>query len=580
MKKKKSPTSNDNLELALVNSESEDLVEPSEWTIVSAMNRVLLLAHKSQLSPEFWEKCKNPMSYLTQALGLSDIQVVVLAVLIEAGASLSWRKLGNFLGCSRLTMMTYSEDIEGLVDMRWAYNKGCHEDNGQIYEGFALEHGVVTAIRHNTKFVPEKIDGLTTQGLVDKLEARFERMPRNIRIDFDSEERWMVQLLDANRELPLCKEVLALNDVHEQSLMMLIINDYARYADTDIEGLYLSTIDDYYPSDYVCNHMRRKLKSGNHTLFKKGWIEFYCNNGVVDVQRYKLTDYAKNELLADYAPFKSEIVNNTDRQVISHTTITEKELFYNASEQQQIDSLTDMLSQEHLKEVQKRLEQEGMRKGVACLFHGGPGTGKTETVLQIARQTGRDIMQIEIAGLRDKWVGESEKNIKAVFSRYRKLCRNSEVMPILFFNEADGVFGKRFENIEGSVDKMDNAMQNIILQEMETLEGVLIATTNLTANLDSAFERRFLFKIEFNKPEVEVKAKIWHSMLKDISFDDAMVLASQFDFSGGQIENVVRKRTIGRILTGTNASLDELVEYCNAERLNSQSEMKRIGFAK
>jgi SpoVK/Ycf46/Vps4 family AAA+-type ATPase len=183
--------------------------------------------------------------------------------------------------------------------------------------------------------------------------------------------------------------------------------------------------------------------------------------------------------------------------------------------------------------------------------------------------------------MRDKFVGESEKNIKEVFSRYRKLCQNSEVMPILFFNEADGIFGKR-SNCSGSnpsVEKMDNAMQNIILQEMEDLEGILIATTNLTNNFDTAFERRFIFKIEFHKPDTDVKTKIWCSMLKDISADDAHQLASHFDFSGGQIENIARKRTVDYILSGKYASLDEIEGYCRAELLTGR-ERRSIGFTR
>ena len=187
-------------------------------------------------------------------------------------------------------------------------------------------------------------------------------------------------------------------------------------------------------------------------------------------------------------------------------------------------------------------------------------------------------MQVDIAGLRDKWVGESEKNIKEVFSRYRQICQNSEVMPILFFNEADAIINKRTENVEHSVDKMDNAMQNIILQEIEDLEGILIATTNLTSNLDKAFERRFLYKIEFHKPDTDVKTKIWRSMLKDISVDEARMLASHFDFSGGQIENIARKRTVDYILSGKFASLDEIETYCQAELLGNKNEHRPIGF--
>jgi SpoVK/Ycf46/Vps4 family AAA+-type ATPase len=127
---------------------------------------------------------------------------------------------------------------------------------------------------------------------------------------------------------------------------------------------------------------------------------------------------------------------------------------------------------------------------------------------------------------------------------------------------------------------MENAMQNIILQELEDLDGILIATTNLTSNLDSAFERRFLFKIEFHKPSTEVKAQIWQSMMKDLSRDDALQLASHFDFSGGQIENIARKRTVDYILSGKFATLDEIESYCRAEQLDNKKERHHIaGFS-
>ena len=325
--------------------------------------------------------------------------------------------------------------------------------------------------------------------------------------------------------------------------------------------------------------MRYELRNGTHPLIVCGYIEHKCDDGQVDSEQYMLTRKAKAELLSAYKPSHAKCRRSQPnrRFLKSHTSIKEKSLFFNASEQEQIERLTSLLSTDNLPSIQQRLEEQGMRKGFACLFYGAPGTGKTETVLQIARQTGRDLMQVDIAGLRDKWVGESEKNIKEVFARYRDLCKHTEVMPILFFNEADAIINKRTENIERSVDKMDNAMQNIILQEIEDLDGILIATTNLTSNLDRAFERRFLYKVEFHKPDTEVKAKIWCAMLKDISNDDARHLASRFDFSGGQIENIARKRTVDYILSGKYASLHEIEDYCRAELLNGK-ERRCIGF--
>ena len=556
----------------------DEFKEPDTWTIITALDRILDLALDSQLSDEFWKSVKNPLAFLNKELGLTNVQIVALAMLIEAGEPMSWKSMGNYLGCSRLSIMVYSEEIEELVTKRWAIHKGVHEIGG-FFEGIALVRGVVTALRHNKTFVPEKIDGLNEQQFVDKLERHVEKNMNDRNAVFNDDEEWMREFAKANPHLPLCHEVLKFDDIHVQSLLLLIVVDYAQWEGSDGEGLTFQTIDGLYPEEYDCDFMREGLRDGTHPLIQCGYIEHKCNEGQADTEQYMLTRKAKSELLSAYMPSHSKCrrMRPDDRFLKSHDAIREKSLFFNTSEQEQIERLTSLLSTETLPSIQKRLEEQGMRKGFACLFYGAPGTGKTETVLQIARQTGRDLMQVDIAGLRDKWVGESEKNIKEVFARYRRLCQNSEVMPILFFNEADAIINKRTENVEHSVDKMDNAMQNIILQEIEDLDGILIATTNLTSNLDKAFERRFLYKVEFHKPDTDVKTKIWRSMLKDISTDDARQLASHFDFSGGQIENIARKRTVDYILSGKFASLDEIEGYCRAELLGGK-ERRSIGF--
>jgi len=556
----------------------DEFKEPDTWTIITALDRILDLAQDSQLSDEFWKSVKNPLAFLNKELGLTNVQIVALAMLIEAGEPMSWKSMGNYLGCSRLSIMVYSEEIEELVTKRWAIHKGVHEIGG-FFEGIALARGVVTALRHNKPFVPEKIDGLNEQQFVDKLERHVEKNMNDRNAVFSDDEEWMLEFAKANPHLPLCHEVLRFDDIHVQSLLLLIVVDYGQWEGTDGEGLTFQTIDGLYPEEFDCDFMREGLRNGTHPLIQCGYIEHKCNEGQADTEQYMLTRKAKAELLSAYTPSHSKCrrMRPDDRFLKGHTSIKEKSLFFNTSEQEQIDRLTNLLSTETLPSIQQRLEEQGMRKGFACLFYGAPGTGKTETVLQIARQTGRDLMQVDIAGLRDKWVGESEKNIKEVFARYRRLCQNSEVMPILFFNEADAIINKRTENVEHSVDKMDNAMQNIILQEIEDLDGILIATTNLTSNLDKAFERRFLYKVEFHKPDTDVKTKIWRSMLKDISADDARQLASHFDFSGGQIENIARKRTVDYILSGKYASVDEIEDYCRAELLSGK-ERRSIGF--
>ena len=189
--------------------------------------------------------------------------------------------------------------------------------------------------------------------------------------------------------------------------------------------------------------------------------------------------------------------------------------------------------------------------------------------------------------IKSKWVGESEKNIKALFDRYREQVKKSNEnhnenynrnTPILLFNEADAIIGIRKNGASSAVDKMENSLQNIILQEMETLDGIMIATTNLQQNLDKAFERRFLYKIKFDKPTEEARAHIWHTMIPELSELDVHTLASKYDFSGGQIENIARHYAIDTILHGpSDDALPMLIRHCDNERLDEKNSRK-IGF--
>lgn len=172
-------------------------------------------------------------------------------------------------------------------------------------------------------------------------------------------------------------------------------------------------------------------------------------------------------------------------------------------------------------------------------------------------------------------------SIKALFNRYREQVNrhDASAAPILLFNEADAIIGIRKQGAQSAVDKMENSIQNIILQEMETLDGILIATTNLTQNLDSAFERRFLYKIKFEKPDATVRKCLWRSTMPSLSEADAQVLATGFDFSGGQIENISRKATINAILHGEEANdVTRLTSFCKAERMDSEAATRRISF--
>ena len=113
---------------------------------------------------------------------------------------------------------------------------------------------------------------------------------------------------------------------------------------------------------------------------------------------------------------------------------------------------------------------------------------------------------------------------------------------------------------------------------METLDGILIATTNLAQNMDKAFERRFLYKIKFTKPTIEARMSIWREMIPALSEADTHALAVKYDFSGGQIENIARHYAIDNILHGSSSNvLETLSIHCDNERLEKK-EQRKIGF--
>ena len=122
-----------------------------------------------------------------------------------------------------------------------------------------------------------------------------------------------------------------------------------------------------------------------------------------------------------------------------------------------------------------------------------------------------------------------------------------------------------------------SADKNLALLTAEKLDGILIATTNLADNLEEAFERRFLFKIRYDKPTVEAKQSIWQNKLPMLSDADAQSLAKSYDFSGGQIDNIVRKALIQEVIRGEKPSLQNLVPLCKEEKIAKRVACK-IGF--
>lgn len=175
-------------------------------------------------------------------------------------------------------------------------------------------------------------------------------------------------------------------------------------------------------------------------------------------------------------------------------------------------------------------------RGLVALFAGPAGTGKTLTAEVIAHELGLRLSIVSIPKVVSKWVGETEKNVRRVFAEARA------DRSILLFDEADSLFGKRVR-VDSSQDQYQNMEVNNLLQEVERFEGIVLLTTNLEANIDPAFERRILYRVTFQTPDVGERERIWRTLVPDeapvegaLDFD---TLADAYELTGGQIKNAV-----------------------------------------
>ncbi|ELZ2671079.1 ATP-binding protein, partial [Campylobacter jejuni] len=172
--------------------------------------------------------------------------------------------------------------------------------------------------------------------------------------------------------------------------------------------------------------------------------------------------------------------------------------------------LENILKQQD-KKVLERLHSWGIKSNknieAKIIFYGPAGTGKTMSALAMAKSMKKSVLSFDCSKILSKWVGESEQNVRKIFDTYKNIVQTCKQSPILLLNEADQFLSTRVDGSSGS-DKMHNQMQNIFLEQIERFSGVIIATTNFLESLDSAFSRRFDYKIEFKKPDFKDRLKI------------------------------------------------------------------------
>lgn len=515
------------------------------------------------------------IAYLQERLNLSRIQVLILTSVLYYSAKHSGRKcnmddLANLLHMHPLRVLQLRDEFCVLDELGYIVNYQNKDGWSLSMVGEALE-----SLAMDIPFDPQIL----------KLESNFDflcKANRFIKEGHRYDEDGTIakninRLMKQNQHLALVQNLQNIKDEADMWFMLLVMTTLAIEEDSYVNARDLAQM----LSERTVRIILKQIMDNKHPFAKQGYIELRNQAGQVQQGEWVLSQEGWLAMLDNQEEVESIVPIEEDENInmlTSYKQLAQRPLYFSDKTEEQVQTLTNLLHEEQLAKVRQALKAHNMPLGFCCLFYGAPGTGKTELVQQLAIATQRDLFQVNIATLRDKYVGESEKQLKRIFDKYRSLVRTQEHAPILFFNEADAIFGNRMENTQRSVDKMENALQNIILQEMEVLDGIMICTTNLTSCLDKAFDRRFIYKVEFEKPTNQARKLIWQSMLSSLNDEQATELANRFDFSGGQIQNISRKQVINAIFSGKDElDYDQIKLDCQNESISRNSRGK-VGF--
>ncbi len=509
-------------------------------------------------------------------LGISLVQAVLFSCFTELSLqrAVTLETLSKHLRCSVLRLINCMNEFEALE------RKGCLQKSfrkkGRKHSytdiSFSVPHHVIEALRKSDRSLLESSTKFDLPGFLrqisDLVDERQDSQLTTAQLIAETEF-----LISNNRHLPFVSFV---DDSLEQTESKLTVFAFSfvrlkRQYVINISGFSGAVFDDL--GDQL--DFAQLICSGKHELVRKNLLrlstsEFDGEKMVI------LSQHTTNQLYRDYPALLVAETENSG--LISSKTIPEKKLFFSSDSGEKISSLTKVLSLTKFRSYRRELRNNNLSGGVTAIFFGAPGTGKTEAVYQAARKTGRDIMMVDLSQTKSKWFGESEKIVRKIFDDYSALLKNYKTEPILFINEADGLFTGRSMLGSGSsaADHAVNTIQNILLQALENFEGILIATTNLTCNLDRAFERRFTFRIEFPKPDAGVRKKIWLSRLPELSDEEASRLAERFVITGGEIEVQVRQVLLSRVLNRKISLYETLAANCSKDHGFTGS--RRVGY--
>jgi hypothetical protein len=519
---------------------------------------------------KFKELCKQ----LSELVGITELQALYFATIFSLNCNdkdATPRDIAEHIKLPLKEFPLMFKTLESLIDLGFVFKA---ENYVGRFDFILTPESKDAIFRGETP----KQENLITDalGFGEKIEL-YEDHIKCRRITISQAVTYYKRIASKNPALNI--STVLLNKDYRDEEIILLTHMYYNYLNRDFQINYMEATSELFRGYRERNYIKKCIMNKSSSIFKNKIVEFDGDNYESrDLLRFS-EDGKKLLFGSEYTQLNNENIIIKEGLLFPDDIPTVK-IHLNQHEQKQIKTLSNALKDNNYAAIIKALNEKNLSAGVCALFYGTPGTGKTESVFQIAKRTNRAIKKVDLSSIKDKYVGESEKRIRNVFLNYHRICKSMDRPPILLLNEADGIFGRRIK-INSSIDQMNNTIQNIILEEMENFKGILIATTNLQYNLDNAFERRFLFKIKFTPPTTDTLKKIISDKIPALSTLEVAELADKYKLTGGQLANVSRKLVFDEILYNIPVTKNRIEIYFQSEIESISQQVKHnkiIGF--
>ncbi|HAT77635.1 MAG TPA: hypothetical protein DCS19_12645 [Flavobacterium sp.] len=548
-----------------------------ENNIILALETIHNTAKDSQLKLTKFDSISVEIKLVCDYFQISTIEAILLATCFIQSCfdSVALREIIKHFGLEKHSFLKYLGSFTLLESKSILVKTDRHRSDNE----YKLSQHIYDYILHQKSIPKELLAIKVKEDTFNEFLADMDKISEekdNKEISFIYFTQKFIELLNSYKHFKLVEFAIKNLQLVDSFVFFDTILDAINAGENDFNTGLQSTVDDYYERNRdVFNYINNFLE-GKTALTKLDLIE-KDSNTFSNRHRIQLTQKAVS-MLKEWEGISLEFVEKKDKRLMYPNQIQKRNLFYNSEEALQLEPIKKSLSHTAFTQLQNRLKSKNMNTGITALLYGDPGTGKTESVYQLAKKYNRPVFKVEISETKSMWFGESQKLVKKIFTDYYTFKKTQKICPILLFNEADAIIGKRKSAGSSSVADTENAIQNVLLEELENFDGILFATSNLVANLDSAFERRFLFKVKFENPSIENAAKIWRNKLPLLSAKEALQLASQFSYSGGEMENIARKSLMDEIVFGIKPNFNRILSFCENEKWSVKSNGARIGF--